>query len=393
MRVLLVHNYYGSAAPSGENIIVDAEKDSLERNGIEVELFSRNSDDIRRQGWIGLLKGGISTIGNPIAAISLVKAIRKYHPDVIHFHNTFPLISPLAVHAAHQSGAKVVMTVHNYRVVCAAGVPLREGHTCQDCFVNGINVTPSLRHRCYRGRFLATLPVALNIWLYQKRWPKWVDRFIVLSQFQREKLIACGFPAEKIAVKGNFADMRDAVKDVGKKQQILYVGRLSDEKGVLTLIKAWKRCCLNLKLIVVGDGEKRSLYERMSNGSGIIFLGKKSHADVCDLMRESLVTICPSECWETFGLSAIESLAEGTPIVVSDCGALPELVERGDCGEVFKAGDADALAAAINKIIARKDYAQMCRRAKDKVRSKYSEAANFSRLMSIYKEVLGCEGC
>ena len=305
MRVLLVHNYYGSSAPSGENVVVDAEKDALERNGIEVALFSRNSDDIRRHGWMGLLKGGISTIGNPFAAASLAKMIRKYHPDVVHFHNTFPLVSPLAIRAAHQSGAKVVMTVHNYRLFCAAGIPLRDGHACQECFDNGINVIPSLRHRCYRGKLLTTLPIALNIWLYQGVWSKWVDRFIVLSQFQKEKLTAVGFPAEKISVKGNFAYIRNAVENVGKKKQALYVGRLSDEKGVPTLIKAWKRCDFDCELIIVGDGDKRTSYEEMANGSGIAFLGKKSPAAVRDLMRESLVTICPSECWETFGLAGV----------------------------------------------------------------------------------------
>ena len=199
MRVLPVHNYYGSTAPSGENKVFEAERTMLERHGETVEVFTRHSDEIRGKGLWGLLKGALCTIGNPFAARALGKKIREFRPDVVHFHNTFPLISPLAVRAAKKSGAKVVMTLHNYRMVCAAGIPMRCGKVCRECFSCAANSSisqsphspPSIRHRCYRGSLLATVPLAINIWLYRKWWAKWVDTFIVLSEFQKKVMIEC----------------------------------------------------------------------------------------------------------------------------------------------------------------------------------------------------------
>ena len=170
----------------------------------------------------GLVRGAACTVANPMAARALRKKIREFKPDVVHFHNTFPLISPLAVRAAKKSGAKVVMTLHNYRMVCAAGVPMRCGKVCRECFscaanqsigqsVNpsirqsvNLSVFPAIRHRCYRGSLLATVPLALNIALYRKWWAKWVDSFIVLSEFQKKVMVECGLPEEKVVVKGNF---------------------------------------------------------------------------------------------------------------------------------------------------------------------------------------------
>ena len=249
-RVLLVHNYYGSSAPSGENQVFEAEKVMLEKHGVEVRTFIRQSDTIRNGGKLrrlwGMVKGAASTIGNPFAAVALRREIRAFHPEVVHFHNVFPLISPLGFRAAHRAGARVILTLHNYRTVCAAGIPMREGRVCTDCF-SGC-VASALRHRCYRGSLFATAPLAANIALYRRRLAKWVDRFIALSEFQRGKMAACGFPAEKVVVKPNFVKIVDEkiVSPAERKDEILYVGRLSPEKGVHTLLKAWMKLAKNV---------------------------------------------------------------------------------------------------------------------------------------------------
>ena len=238
MRILLVHNFYGSTAPSGENKVFEAERQMLDDHGEKVDVYLRHSDEIRVvstprstssffvhisylfQRAYALLKGALCTVGNPFAARALARKIREFKPDVVHFHNQFPLISPLAIRAAHKSGTKVVMTLHNYRTVCAAGVPARDGHVCTECFREEeswkrkeeggqikesvhcspstftCSVRPALRHRCYRDSLLATLPLAISIWLYRKCWAKWVDRFIVLSEFQKKVMTECGFSEE-----------------------------------------------------------------------------------------------------------------------------------------------------------------------------------------------------
>lgn len=311
--------------------------------------------------------------------------------------------SPLAIRAAHRSGAKVVMTLHNYRTVCAAGVPTRNGKVCTECFrrsahsargrKGNLSVWPAIRHRCYRGSLFATLPLALNIRLYRKSWAKWVDQFVVLSEFQKTVMEGCGFPAEKISVKGNFVSVGRVGGRVDKKEQILYVGRLSDEKGIGTLLRAWRmlagqaRETFPQKLVLVGDGERRDECERMSEGLPVEFAGQTPHEEVVRLMAESRAVVLPSECWETFGLTVVEGMWAGNPPVVSNLGALPDIVSS-DCGEVFEAGNAESLAAAIIRILSRPDYAEVCKTVRREADAKYSEEANYGRLMEIYEEVV-----
>lgn len=250
MKILLIHNYYGSFAPSGENKVFNAERAMLEKRGHEVAVYTRHSDEIRSDGRVetcrmlvgkfwGMVKGALCTIGNPFAARAVAKKCKEFKPDVVHFHNTFPLISPLAVRAASKY-APVVMTLHNYRTACAAGVPTRDGKVCSLCLDKKC-VWDGVKNKCYRGSLLATLPLAVNIALYRRLLPKWVSRFIVLSEFQKRKMVEYGWPEEKIVVKGNFVSGGVVSGGVEiKKDQIVYVGRLSKEKGVETLIKAFK---------------------------------------------------------------------------------------------------------------------------------------------------------
>ena len=221
MRILIVHNYYGSSAPSGENKVFEVEKAMLEKHGHRVAVYTRHSDEIRgtanrEQGTVrklwGMVKGALCTIGNPFAAWAVARKCRKFKPDIVHFHNTFPLISPLAVRAASKC-APVVMTLHNYRTVCAAGVPTRDGKVCSLCLDKKC-VWDGVKHRCYRGGLFATLPLAINIALYRRLLPKWVSRFIVLSEFQKRKMVEYGWPGDKIVVKGNFISRVERVERV-----------------------------------------------------------------------------------------------------------------------------------------------------------------------------------
>lgn len=420
MRILLIHNYYGSSAPSGENKVFEAEKTMLEKHGHEVTVYTRHSDEIRNGGVVrrifGKLKGALCTVGNPFVARVVAKKCREFKPDVVHFHNTFPLISPLAVRAASKY-APVVMTLHNYRTACAAGVPTRDGKVCSLCLDKKC-VWDGVKHRCYRGSLFATLPLAMNIMLYRKSLPKWVSRFIVLSEFQKRKMVEYGWPEEKIAVKGNFES--GGVESGGveiKQDQIVYVGRLSEEKGVDTLIKAFGElvsnaekqrgggaknafsknsaaqplshsALKNLKLVIVGDGVDRQELEKLAEGLNVSFVGQKPAAETRRIIAESKVLVSPSACWETFGLAAAEAMTVGVPSVVSNVGALPDVVQDGRFGEVFEAGNVEACAAAIQRLLSRPDYDEMCAAARHEAETKYSEEANYKQLMGIYGEVI-----
>ena len=406
MKILLVHNYYGSAAPSGENKVFEAERAMLEKHGHEVAVYTRHSDEIRivvsGQGLVvrlkklwGMVKGALCTAGNPFAARAVAKLCREFKSDIVHFHNTFPLISLLAVRAASKH-TPVVMTLHNYRIACAAGVPTRDGKVCSLCFDKKC-VWDGVKHRCYRGSLVATLPLTINIAIYRKLLPKWVSRFIVLSEFQKRKMVEYGWPEEKIVVKGNFINHVEHVEHVEKKDQIVYVGRLSKEKGVETLIEAfgilhgrsetptqsiWLK---NLKLIIVGEGVDRPELEKLATGLNVEFMGYKPSEEARCIIAESKALVLPSTCWETFGLAAAEAMSVGTPSVVANLGGLPDIVQDGRFGEVFEAGNAEACAAAIDRLLNRPDYDEMCAAAKREVETKYSEDANYGQLMKIYE--------
>ena len=396
MKILLVHNFYGSSAPSGENKVFEAEKAMLERHGHEVMVYARHSDEIRvvsgqwlvvraKKAW-GMAKGALCTIGNPFAARAVARRCREFKPDVVHFHNTFPLISPLAIRAASKH-APVVMTLHNYRTACAAGVPTRDGKVCSLCLDKRC-VFDGIKHRCYRGGLLATLPLAINITLYRRLLPRWVSRFIVLSGFQRRKMADYGWPEEKIVVKGNFVSGGIESGGVGiKKNQFVYVGRLSPEKGVETLIEAWRLMGRDAPpLLIIGDGDSRMEYKHSAEGLPISFLGKQPNEEVRKMMEQSKAVVLPSECWEGMPITILESFAEGVPCIVSNLGALPEYVRNGELGEVFEAGNADSLAAAVKRLLSRPDYTELCAAAQREAARKYSESANYARLLDIYAE-------
>lgn len=191
MRVLLVHNFYRSSAPSGENQVFEMERALLERRGHQVDDFTRHSDEIVRQGARGAIKGAASTPWNPSSARKLRKRITSFNPDVVHAHNTFPLLSPAVFPAA--KGIARVLTLHNYRLFCAAAIPMREGRVCTDC-LDRRSVFPALHHRCYRGSRVATVPLAASIALHRSRgtWATDVEAFIALSEFQRQRVVDAG---------------------------------------------------------------------------------------------------------------------------------------------------------------------------------------------------------
>lgn len=394
MRILLVHNYYGSSAPSGENKVFDAEKAMLEKHGHDVAVYTRHSDEIRNGNVIarllGKIKGALCTVGNPFAARAVAKKCKEFKPDVVHFHNAFPLISPLAVRAARKY-APVVMTLHNYRTACAAGVPTRDGKVCSLCLDKKC-AWDGVKHRCYRGSFAATLPLAINITVYRKRLSSWVSRFLVFSEFQRERMVKYGLPYGKLAIKPNFIATENSKKSrPARLNQIVYVGRLSPEKGIPTLIKAWQLIgtSLKCKLILVGDGDFRADYEVMAVGLDVDFVGKQPNEIVRSMIAESKAVILPSECWEGMPITVLESFADGTPCIVSNLGALPEMVKAGALGEVFESSNPESCAATIKRLLARPDYDEMCEAAKREAEEKYSEETNYNRLMEIYGEVIG----
>jgi glycosyltransferase involved in cell wall biosynthesis len=239
IKILLLHNFYRSASPSGENQVFEMERALLERRGHQVEVLTRHSDEIAGQGMRGAIKGAASTPWNPFSARELRKRIASFGPDVVHVHNTFSLLSPAVFPAAR--GTARVLTLHNYRLFCAAAIPMRDGRVCTDC-LDQRSVLPALRFGCYRGSRVATVPMAASIALHRCRgtWNKDVEAFIALSEFQRHRFVDAGLPTERVHVKPNFYPGNPVMVPWRERaDRVVFVGRLSAEKGVRTLLRAW----------------------------------------------------------------------------------------------------------------------------------------------------------
>lgn len=394
LKILLVHNFYGSESPSGENAVVNAEKRMLEANEHQVNMFSTSSDEIRGQGVYGLIKGGLSTAWNPRIFGAIKEKIETFGPDVVHVHNTFPLISPAVFYAINSQIPKV-LTVHNYRLFCPSGIPMRNGLICTQC-LDQKNVLPAVVHGCYRESHIATVPLAFSVELHRKlgTWSKKVDGFITLTHFQKDKLSRAGLPLDKMYVKANSAtDHLMGTKNLKKHDHVVFVGRLGQEKGLVSLLQAWKLMSLSgirpPELRLIGDGPLLKALKEMAGGLPISFLGQVSSAKAIEEIAQAKLLILPSICFEAFPMVVCEAFAQGTPVAASNIGSLPEIVKENICGALFEPGDSRSICTVVSNLWSNQDRLQkLSIGARKEYEKYYTEKTNYSRLVEIYEDVI-----
>ena len=351
MKILIVHNFYGSSAPSGENNVVDNEVALLRKYGNDVHLFGVSSDKIRESGVISKSVLALAVPYNFRQLIKITNFAKKLKPDIIHIHNTFPLLSNAIFRGLHKV-APVVMTLHNYRLICPAAIPLRNEAVCTLCIDNKA-VLPSIRYGCYRSSKIATIPLATSVALHRKldTFSKYVDGFIALSNFQANVMAASLLPAERIHLKPNFIDNNFNMLDMGGRDDtITFVGRLSKEKGVDLLLGAWTQLSLDATLNIIGDGPLLASLKEKYSSENVNFLGGLPHADVMSYLRRSKLLVMPSVWFEGFPMILVEAFSLGIPALVSDIGSLPEIVVDGKLGRKFKSGDASSLRKALRDL-------------------------------------------
>ena len=249
MRVLLVHNFYQQ--PGGEDSVFKAEGRLLEEHGHDVVRYTEHNDSVDELGKLALAS---RTIWSRESAARINKIVEDFDPQVVHFHNTLPLISPSAYYAASSRGARIVQTLHNYRFFCPPSLFLRDGKVCELCLGKTVAL-PAVKHGCYRQSRSASAVVAAMLAAHKMldTYRKKIDVFVALTEFSRRKFVEGGFPEDKIVVKPHFIESpKDEARETG--DYILYVGRLSEEKGVQTLVRAWTNGHSVPNLVIVGDG-------------------------------------------------------------------------------------------------------------------------------------------
>lgn len=385
MRILLVHNQYQLLG--GEDIIFDTEASLLESYGHKVIRYTTHNDRIKEINSLALAQ---ITIWNHQVYDEIRTLIQKEKPQVAHFHNTFPLISPSAYYAARKEGVPVVQTLHNFRLLCANGLFFRDGHICESCLTYK-NPLPGIVHGCYRQSRTASAATALMVKFHAVlgTWSKAVDIFIAYSNFAHQKFLEGGLPAQKIAFKTNFLYPAPE-PSTGTGGYALFVGRLAPEKGTQTLLKAWEHLGKTIPLKILGDGPLAPQVATAAERSpGVEWLGRKPMSEVYQMMGEAAFLIISSEWYETFGRVGIEALAKGTPLVVANIGALAELVEPRKNGLTYKPGDVEDLIAQVNWLIEHpQELKQMRQSAREDFEAKYTADDNYCRMMEIYQSTI-----
>ncbi len=330
------------------------------------------------------------TVWNKQASAEIAAIVEREGVDIVHFHNTLPLISPAAYWGARKAGAAVVQTLHNYRIMCPGAVFFREGRPCETCIDKSFAV-PAIIHKCYRGSRAASAVVATMTATHRAigTWTKAIDRYIAISDFAREKFVRGGIPATKLVVKPNFLDGDPGVGS-GTDGFALFVGRLDPAKGVGTLIKAWSGDEADglPKLVIVGDGPLGPEVEAACASGRVEWMGWKDRSGVVALMRKAGVLLFPSEMYEGgTPMTLIESFASGLPIIASDLGTMRTMINSGENGLLVPPGDPDAFARATRALLSKPSgYAAMRSAARKTFENHYGADRNYEILARIYDD-------
>jgi glycosyltransferase involved in cell wall biosynthesis len=384
MRVLVAHNFYRSAAPSGENQLVKAEIQLLRDGGVEVVEQLEDSDTIP-----GGLRGVVTAAPGPVYARAGVRRferlLREQSPDVVHLHNVYPLISPYVVRVAARHGVPVVQTVHNYRHGCVNGLHLRDGHVCTDCIGTRLGL-PAVQHGCYRDSRLQTVPMAIGQVVHRSTWRDDAARFLALTPFMRDELVAVGIPAEKITIRPTWVADPGYAGTPG--EDVLYVGRLDEAKGIDRLLDAWAigGAESGRRLVVVGDGPLRHRVESaMAADPTISWLGQVAPDGVAQAMADAAYVVVPSRVFEGYPLAVAEAFGRGRPVLTISGGSVGTIVT--DATGWVVPPTAAGLARAIATITS-EDAGSRGRSARTAYDTENSPARGLASLLEIYAELV-----
>jgi glycosyltransferase involved in cell wall biosynthesis len=381
VKILVLHNNY--RVTGGEDRVVEEEQTLLTAHGHKVDRLSFSNYDI--QGLAQKIRTGISTCYS-LRARHIVKShLRKYRPDIVHIHNFFPLLTPSVYDACIEEGRPIVQSLHNYRLICANALLYRNGKICEDCLAH-----PSYKaivHRCYRHSLLGSATVAGMLAIHRKlqTWNRKVDYFIALSAFAKERFTRFGLTPEKIFIKPNFVNsLPDHLMMDRQRSGALYVGRLSEEKGVSALLNSWQ--AFREPLTIVGDGPMAGLVGRRKNKNGVYWHGYQHRDAVFAYLQKARFVVVPSQCYENFPLVVAESFASGTPVVAARLGALSEIVRDGQTGLLYEAFDHREMKKVIQWAFDHPtEMALMGKRARKQFDRLYAPSANYHQLMHIYR--------
>ena len=384
MKVLLCHSYY--QLRGGEDCVFEEERDLLLQGGHEVIEYHRQNEELASKSKLSMAR---QTLWNRQTAADVRQLIVDHRPDVFHATNTFPLISPSVLREAHRHGVAVVQALQNYRLICPGSYLMREGKPCHDCVGKAVP-WPAVMHRCYRDSALASGVVASMVTLHRMlgTWRNKVDLYNTPTEFARQQFLAAGFPAEQVVVKYNMVSPTPPIGH-GSGDYFVFVGRLSPEKGIATLLETWKQNATLPCLKIIGDGPLADdVRKAAACDSRIHCLGHLDLPEVHQIVGDARALIMPSIWYETFGRTTVEAFASGTPVIASNLGAMQELVVENRTGLLFEPGNAADLGKRINEflLLDLETHARLRQESRQRFEGSFTGEQNVNRLLEIYHQ-------
>jgi len=389
MTILVCHNHY--ALRAGEDHAVAAQCALLRAHGHTVIQYTRDNADISAWPWWRRLLAVVTAFYNPRTRREIADLVARTRPDVAHVHNVFPLLSPSVFPALRRAGVPVVYSAHNFRCVCANALLFRDGRPCHDCLE--WRYKACVRGKCFRGSRAASLWYAAIIWWHRRRrtLQRHVHRVIALNQFSREIFLRAGFDGQRVVVLPNFADTTHSVAVDAPEPYVLFAGRLSDEKGIMTLIEAAARVP-QAHIRIAGSGPREDAVRAAiaaHNLRNVTLLGHLPSAELTRITAHALALIFPSECYENCPLVVINALWAGTPVIAARTGGVPDFVPEGIAGWLFTPGNSAELAARLQWLFAHQAEAAALRpRARAFARQQFSPEQHLARLIQIYHSAI-----
>jgi glycosyltransferase involved in cell wall biosynthesis len=382
MKVLMLHNRY--KLTGGEDVSTDSEYTLLKNHGVDIETLFINNDMIDHKNKVKL---ALNTVWSNKYYHEILKKIQKEKYDIVHVQNFFPLFSPSIFYAAKKAGARTIMSVRNYRLICPNGLMYVNNNICTDCIGKKIPY-PAILKKCYRNSYEATaVTVAmLSSHNFLNTWSKEIDGLICISAFVKKQLILGNFDEKKLHVKYNFVST-EILPNFEPQNYYIYVGRISTEKGIDILLNSFK--ANKKKLIIIGDGPlKQSVIDVSKNHENIFFLGKLSLNETYKKIANAKALIFPSKWHEPFGRTIIESFAHGTPVIGSSLGGITELIKDGFNGFLFDPNKKTDLVTTINKFEEVSNSQSLRKNAYLSFQNNFSPSSNYNSIMEIYNRVM-----
>ena len=376
MRILVLHSRYASDAVSGENRVVDDEVQLLRSGEHDVEVWS---PAVGEGGVSAMVRIGGRAIWSRSAAATVRDIVEEFEADVVHCHNLYPMLSPSVIRGAGR--VPVVVTLHNYRLMCLSATLLRNGRVCETCV--GHAPWPGVAHRCYRGSLLASGALATSIAIHRAaRTFGRVSLYLAVTEFVRRKHLDAGYPASEVIVKPNFCGPSQKRQSPG--EDFVYAGRLSEEKGIYDLAAGWAGPA---KLVVLGDGDLRPRLEALANDR-VELRGSVSPATVRSVIAGARAVMIPSLCYEGMPRVALEAFSAGVPVIASAAGALPEIVTNGHTGLLVRPGDTVGWRDAVNRLGCDSLSQQLGREAYRRWSNAFSPEPALRNLEAAYERVV-----